>query len=1069
MVAHSSASHILIIDGDLSHSQVLSTLLSQAGFQVTALPWQNCETAQIQSCLPDLMLVEASFSLASANSDGLVTWQRLQPFAIQHQIPILLIANSQEPNSAEQLPRGVVDWITTPFHPQEVLAKIQLHLQIKQLTQQLERQNQRLQQEIQRRTAAENALSHQESQSRQDAIYWERIEDQLNQYRQVIDNVAEGIALVDRAYRYRLVNQAYLQRSGKTWSEIVGHSIEVIHDRPIFEQEIRPRLDQCFAGETIQFEAWFDYPLIGKRFIAVTYSPHFDRDGTIWGAVVSSRDITNLKETEEKLRQSEASQRALLRTLPDLIMRVSREGIYLDFISTEIFKVIGRTGDFIGMRVGDSLPPALAQLRMQAIHQALETGLLQIYEQDIEVSGQIQTEEVRVIACGPDEALLLVRDISGRKKAERALKQLNEELEAKVAQRTAALQQSEAKLRSIFDLAAVGIVQVDPKTNRFMQVNQKFCDSLGYSEAELLEKATDDITHPDDQAENRVLFQQLLTREISFFTLEKRYIRKDGTLIWGNVTGSLVWKPNGEADFAIGVIQDISDRKQAEAALHQLNVELEQRVEERTLELKIAKEIADAANHAKSEFLSNMSHELRTPLHGILGYAQMFEQDVSLTPLQQEGIQVIGQCGEHLLTLIEDILDLSKIEAQKLELYPKALYLPTFLQGIVEMCRLKAQQKSLDFIYQVSARLPQTVEVDEKRLRQVLLNLLSNSIKFTDQGNVLFQIDVLENQADPGNEAIVHLRFMVEDTGIGIAPEDLEIIFLPFEQVGDKQRQHEGTGLGLSISQRIVELMGSHLSVVSEMGQGSRFWFDVMLPVDRRSFCGPEQPLTVIGYQGRRQTILLVDDRPNNLSVLRHFLESLDFRVITATNGQAGLEQAIHQLPDLIITDLVMPIMDGFEMIRQLRSLPQFQQTPILSSSASPYEQDRQHSQEAGSNEFLAKPIDMERLLEKLQQYLKFEWIYRDSMQGLSGQIVLSPEALKIEEIPSVQILRHLKEMITTGFFLEVEKYLMQLEQEDSRLIPFVRQILPLVHEFEGERIEQILCGYCQTVGESAK
>ncbi len=485
--------------------------------------------------------------------------------------------------------------------------------------------------------------------------------------------------------------------------------------------------------------------------------------------------------------------------------------------------------------------------------------------------------------------------------------------------------------------------------------------------------------------------------------------------------------------------------------------ELEIRVEERTAELSIAKKVADNANHAKSDFLANMSHELRTPLNGILGYAQILNRSKALPEKERNGVQIIYQCGSHLLTLINDVLDISKIEARKLDLVPNAIHLPSFLQGVVEICRVRADQKNLNFIYQPDANLPEGIEADEKRLRQVLINLLGNAIKFTDRGNVTLEVKVLE-----ANTSTPRLRFQIKDTGVGIAPDQMNRLFQAFEQVGDQKKQSEGTGLGLAISQRIVELIGGEIKVESELGLGSTFYFEVALPIATNwaKQNSTNQGRNIIGYGGSPKHILIVDDRWENRSVLVNLLEPIGFTFTEAENGQEGLEKAREKLPDLIITDLAMPVMGGLEMLQILRSDSVLKNLLVIVSSASVAQLDQQVSLEAGGNDFLTKPVQAEELFTLIAQHLQLTWKYEEPEEKTINIPSLQPLD-HIELVPpSRSDLQILLELAEDGMLKELAETAQKISQKNSDFQPFTEQIIQLAKKFQTERIEALIRQY---------
>jgi signal transduction histidine kinase len=445
-------------------------------------------------------------------------------------------------------------------------------------------------------------------------------------------------------------------------------------------------------------------------------------------------------------------------------------------------------------------------------------------------------------------------------------------------------------------------------------------------------------------------------------------------------SGAQDYLVKGQVDSAtlMRAIRYAIGRTQAEEALRQAHAELKGR----TAELVAAKERAEVANRAKSAFLANMSHDLRTPLNGILGFAQILELDKSLTAQQRTGIGIIRHSGEHLLTLINDILDLAKIESGKAELFPFDVELPCFLQVVADIIRVKAEQKpGLAFVCQFADDLPRFVRVDATRLRQVLLNLLDNAVKFTDRGQVIFQV---------GFMAPSTLRVEVRDTGPGMTPEQLRRIFNPFEQVGDARRRSAGTGLGLATSREFVRLMGSDIEVQSHFGAGSSFVVELAVPqVESVAQAGPSAPeANLTGYRGPRKKVLVVDDVSENRSVLVDMLGRFGFLMFEASSGNEGLTLARTVLPDLILMDVVMPDLYGHDVITQMRRLPALKSVPIIAISASSTAQVRDQCVEAGADAFLSKPIDLKTLLQRATALLKLEWTEdaRDSAAPSNSQ-----------------------------------------------------------------------------------
>ncbi|MFQ5625336.1 MAG: ATP-binding protein, partial [Methyloligellaceae bacterium] len=496
-------------------------------------------------------------------------------------------------------------------------------------------------------------------------------------------------------------------------------------------------------------------------------------------------------------------------------------------------------------------------------------------------------------------------------------------------------------------------------------------------------------------------------------------------------------------------------------------------------EARQARKVAEAANRAKSIFLAKMSHELRTPLNGILGYAQILKRNPDLRPAQRDGLNLIYQSGQHLLTLINDVLDLAKVEAGKVELSPNAINLARFLENVTGIIRMRAQQKGIRFIYDPDDDLPAGIFADETRLRQVLINLLGNAVKFTEQGSVTLRVEILDNsisdigysmldnqssipnaQSASGGAGstkypITNIQFTVEDTGPGIPADQMNTIFQPFEQIGATEYRAEGTGLGLSISRQLVQAMGSELQVESQVGQGSRFWFEAQFPIvaasEQEEAAAPE----ISGYHGARKRILVVDDKSENRLVLLGMLTPLGFEVDLATDGEAALVSVREFQPDLILMDLVMPGMSGFEAVEQIRQMPAAaaRQTPIVAVSASVLDMDQARSQQIGCDAFLPKPIVTGELLALIGDLLSLEWVLESSAAALSvDEAEMTVVATALLPPPGEQ-LEVLHELALYGSMERIQQQADQIEALDPKYGPFARQLRKLAAEFEDEKI----------------
>jgi PAS domain S-box-containing protein len=591
----------------------------------------------------------------------------------------------------------------------------------------------------------------------------------------------------------------------------------------------------------------------------------------------------------------------------------------------------------------------------------------------------------------------------------------------------AVLREREARIRRLVESNIIGIFFWDAQ-GAISDANDAFLDLIGHSRAELAcgaLKWTD--FNPPEYADADARALREIIRSGSVPSYEKQFVRKDGTRIPVLIGSALL---EGSQDEGVGFVLDLSERKQAEA--------------ERT-----ARQAADAANRAKSAFLANMSHELRTPLNGILGYAQILQRDPACDRNHPGALNVIRQSGEHLLNLINDILDFARIEASKLELHGTPVALWEFLDIVTEIIAVKAAQKGLEFVSDFAPNLPEGIQTDEKRLRQVLLNLLSNAVKFTDHGQVTLRVRLLPPS---------RLRFEVCDTGLGIADHQLQAIFEPFEQAGDQQRRLGGTGLGLAISRQYMRLMGSDIQVESRPGQGSTFWFELDAPAVAAERTRTPQA-QVSGYHGARKKILVVDDIGENRRLLKDMLGPLGFTISEASDGATALDRISAWRPDLILMDVVMPGMDGLEAMRRLRRLPGLQHLPVIAVSASVADGDASSSLAAGANVFLPKPVSLERLVHHIGTLLQLEWIVVAPPAPLAQEH--KPEGpLLVPPPDEMEILHVLARQGNMQDILQRAHYLGEL---DDGFRPFADQLTLLAKGYRSKEILSLVASHMES------
>jgi PAS domain S-box-containing protein len=803
--------------------------------------------------------------------------------------------------------------------------------------------------DITKRKAAENALRESE-----------------RRFQDIVQASADWVWEVDAGGRYTYVSESVEAALGYRPEEIFGRT-----PFDLMPGDEAERLRVQFGAIAAERRPFRDLDNVNRhkdgslRHIQTNGMPILDPDGTLLGYRGLDRDITARKQAEMALRASEGRLRTLVNTLPDLVWLKDPEGIYLacnrrfeQFFGASETDILGKT-DY------DFLPAQEADFFRAKDRAATEAGGPTVNEEEISFASDGHRELLTTIktpVIDADGKLIGVlgvgRDITALRQNEKELEDYRHHLEEMVEQRTAELRQltadlreSEARFREVADAAPVLIWMSTPDKLCYF-FNEGWLAFTGRSLAQELGNGWAEGVHADDFARCLQIYDQAFDARQPF-SMEYRLRHHSGTYRWILDQGVPRFAGNGDFLGYIGGCIDIEEIKRAEA------------------EKEIARNTAEAANLAKSSFLANMSHEIRTPMNAILGFVHLLTRSGPLTSEQRERLDKIAKSGEHLLSIINDILDLSKIEAGKMVLEEAEFSIGDILDGVGSLIAEQARAKNLRVSLDYDA-VPVRLHGDATRLRQALLNYAGNAVKFTERGGIVIAARLLEERGDA-----LSVRFEVRDTGIGIPKDKQANLFNPFQQADASiTRKFGGTGLGLAITQRLAHMMGGEAGVDSAPGQGSTFWFRVWLKRGQAKTDEVAEKTRIDAEAALRQRhgekrVLLVEDDAVNREVASFLIEEVGLSVDVAENGIVAVEKVGKQAYDVILMDMQMPEMDGIQATRAIRAQPVGRRVPILALTANAFDEDRRQCIEAGMDDFISKPVEPDRLYDTLLRWLE--------------------------------------------------------------------------------------------------
>ena len=870
------------------------------------------------------------------------------------------------------------------------------------------------------------------------------------------DILPMGVAYIDRQQRYGFVNRNYA-----TWFEcdrqtIPGQFLWDVLRSPTYTA-ISPDIDRVLAGNSVRARVQIPHSVDRTRDLESILVPDIDRHQQVRGFYALVSDVSERQATLAELR---LLQRAIEVASNGIsIADATQPDCPLVYVNSGFAAMTGYSArDIIGKNCRFLQGQETDQPELHRVRQALREGtpcqvVLRNYRRDgIPFWNQLSLTPVHDETGTLTHFIGIQTDISNRLAIEGQLRR------------------SETLLRTIVQVIPLGIYVGNANRDRVLFCNRAFCQLWKFEETDTAIE-NGEIGH--DAVMERCLESIALGTFVNSAQLDRVGEKNEGAIVEDEVplldgrTFRRFCVPVADGDFYLGqllVFEDISDRVSAEAELRQNNLALSQA----NAELETAREAAETANRAKSEFLATMSHELRTPLNVILGFSEILARDANLNTEQQQTLQTILRSGEHLLSLINDILDLAKIEAGKIELIATPFNLHHLLANLIEMLQVRASRKRLVLNLEIAPDVPVMVEADEAKLRQILINLLGNAVKFTQTGTISLRARLWTGYSQQRSKNLKFLHLEVEDTGVGIDPQELEQIFQAFDRGRAGRQAAEGTGLGLTICQSFIQRMGGRIEIESLVGVGTiaRCYLPVKivegvwegnatLPAQRILRLAPDQPPC---------RILIVEDRWENRQMLVQLLTPLGFETLEAQNGQQAIEMWQQHQPQLILMDMRMPVMDGYEAVRRIRSSVAGQAVAIIALTASAFDADKNLLLSAGCNDFATKPVRHNNLLEKIARHLGVRYLYEEATptpQPPKSAISIAPESFAVMPRDWVDRLNFL------AGTLEQEKVCEALAQIPPIYRPLQRELEQLVEEWHLDTIYYLTQTFLETTSDT--